>query len=115
MAESQAINFQAFEPVNGGTGARLAVSTTTARVAIPGLEGGQQDDRSRIIITNPNSFSVFVRMGNASVVATLNSLEIIAGSSQLFKPPNIGPQALYMAAIAERAGGYASVCAGYGT
>lgn len=115
MAESITANIQAFEPFNGGAGARLAATSTTANVAIPGLEGGASDDKRRVVITNPNDFSVFIRMGNSGVTATLNSYEVIAGSSQLLKPPSFGPQALYMAAItAADDEGYISICSGTG-
>ncbi len=119
MSESTAINVQAYEPYNGGEGARLSATTATGNVAIPGLEGGLQSDRSRVLITNPNAFSVYVRMGGSSITATLTSTrasqEILAGTQVLLKPPQIGSQPLYMAAIVAAGSGYVTVCSGVGT
>lgn len=114
MADATVYNVQAFEPWNGGAGIRMTATSTTAAVAIPGLEGGAFNDKSRVVVTNPNGFSVFIRMGSSAVVATLNSLEIIANSSQLLKPPNIGTQPVYMAAITESASIPISICSGTG-
>lgn len=117
--DSITANVQAFTPYNGGDSGRLAADSTTDRVPIPGLEGGLQSDKSRVVVTNPNAFSIFIRFGGASVTAvctaTRCSFEIIAGSSQLLKPPNIGPQPMYMAAITDGETGYISACAGEGT
>lgn len=115
MADSTPINVQAFEPYNGGQGARLSATSTSDRVAIPGLEGGSQNDKSRVLITNRNSFSISIRMGGSTVDATLSSLEILAGTQVLLKPPTAGTQPLYMAGITESLTGYITVCAGTGT
>lgn len=114
MTEAIVANVQAFEPFNGGAGARMQATSETARVAIPGLEGGSSDDKRRVVITNPNSFSVFIRMGNSGVEATLGSYEIVAGTSQLLKPPSYGPQAMFLAVITDGETGYVSVCSGTG-
>ena len=115
MSESTPVNVQAFEPSNGGAGARIEATDVSGRVAIPGLEGGQQGDNSRVLITNPNAFSAFIRMGGSSVVATLSSQEILAGTQVLLKPPQVGPQPLYMAVIVESGTGFVSICSGAGT
>jgi hypothetical protein len=114
MPDASIINYQAFEPWNGGAGVRMTATSTTAAVPIPGLEGGASNDKSRVVVTNPNGFSVFIRMGGSSVVATLNSFEVIANSSQLLKPPNIGTQPVYMAAITVSASLPISICSGTG-
>lgn len=115
MSESTPVNVQAFEPYGGGNGARIAASSTTTRVAIPGLEGGQQGDNSRVLITNPNAFSAFIRLGTSVVEATLSSLEILAGTQVLLRPPFNGPAPAYMAVILESGTGSISVCSGAGT
>lgn len=116
MTEAITANFQAFEPFNGGAGARLLAGSTTQNVAIPGLAGGDSNENRRVVVTNPNAFSIFIRIGDATVTATLSSFEIIAGSSQVLRPPSFGPGALYMAAItAAGDSGYISICSGTGT
>lgn len=119
MSESSSINLQAFEPYNGGQGARGAVGPTSSRMAIPGLEGGQGGDKKRVVITNSNAFSIFIRMGdkdvNAMVSATVASQEILKDCQVLLKPPQIGTKAIFMAVITETLTGTASVCAGEGT
>lgn len=115
MSEATPVNVQAFEPNNGGGGARLAPTGTTSRVAIPGLEGGQQGDRSRVVISNGGAYSVFICMGGPTVVATTSSYEILPGTKELLKPPNIGPNPVYMAAITAGDTGVVNVCAGSGT
>ena len=51
MSESLTTNLQAFQPYLGGQGVRLAVTATSSRAAIPGLEGGREDgDRRRVLL-----------------------------------------------------------------
>ena len=115
MSESTPVNVQAFEPFLGGGGARLSATTSSASVQIPGLEGGRQDDKSRVVISNSGSTPVYVRMGNSAVAATTASYEIMPGTKELLKPPNIGNQPVYLAAIMATGTGAVNVCAGVGT
>lgn len=101
MAESTPVNIQAFRPFDGGVGKRTLAEGTSANVAIPGLAGGQQNDRSRVVVSNGGLFSAFVRMGDASVVATTDCMEILAGYAYMLTPPFVGPGGVYLAVITE--------------
>lgn len=113
MTESTPINVQAFQPFDGGMGARLAVTTVTGSVAIPGTQAG--DDKLRVLVTNREDFPVSIRMGQPGVEATLACMEIPRGTSVLLKPPVSTPSLIWIAAICE--GGVTSiqVTAGNGT
>lgn len=114
MAESTPINIQAFSPFKGGRGKRLAVSTSSARIAIPGLSGGLPAPNARVLVTNPNSVSVFVVMGNDGEVADLDCLELLAGNAYLLTPPTAGPGGIWLAAIVVSGTMNISVCGGEG-
>lgn len=118
MAETVIFNAQVFAPFNGGDAARLAVSGTSNSAEIPGLAGGEVSDKTRVAVTNPHPFSIFVKLGTSGVVAvcttTRCSYEVIAGSTQLLKPPIGQKSAVWMAAITAGETGYTSACAGEG-
>lgn len=102
MTDSTPVNLQAFAPYNGGVGARLALTTTTGRVAIPGLEGGSDPKgKRRVVVSNGGSVSAFVRVGNSSVVATTGSLEVMPGCYVTITPPHLGTSPVYLAGITE--------------
>jgi hypothetical protein len=115
MAEATPVNVVAFEPYNGGQGAQISVSSVSASVAIPGLAGGQQDDRSRVVVSNGGSVSAFIHFGPSGVTAGTSSLEILPGTKETLKPPYIGPNAIYLAAVTASGSTTINVCAGLGT
>lgn len=118
MSEPTPINVAAFKPYDGGDGVRLAVSSTsgTTAVKIPGLSGGLAgNERTRVLVTNPLDVSIFIRMGQASVQATLNSQEILPNAAYLLTPPDTNPSGIFVAMRTESATGSVSICAGEGT
>lgn len=115
MSEATPINVTAFQPFEGGVGKRLAVSTTSARVQIPGTQAVSSPDRLRILISNRNSFAVSILMGQDSVEATLDCQEVLPGTQTIFTPPVVAPDAVWLAAISDVGTGYIQVTAGYGT
>jgi hypothetical protein len=115
MSEATPINVTAFQPFEGGIGKRLSVSTTSARVAIPGTQAVSSPDRLRILITNNNNFAVSILMGQDSVTATTDCQEIMPGTQVMFTPPVVAPDAVWIAAICASSSGYIQVTAGYGT
>lgn len=115
MSESTPINVQAFQPFEGGRGKRLTATDTTTSGAIPGTQAVEAATL-RILVTNGGLVSVFIRMGQSDVVATLDSLEILAGTQVLLTPPFADPQNLWFAAICDsNATTNVSACAGKGT
>lgn len=115
MSEATPINVTAFQPFEGGVGKRLSVSTTTARVQIPGTQAVSSPDRLRILVSNSNSFPVSILMGQDSVEATLDCQEVLPGSQPIFTPPVVSPDAVWIAVICEAGSGHIQVTAGYGT
>jgi hypothetical protein len=97
MSEAQNVNPQAFQPFDGGRGKRLTVTTSSASTVLPGI----QDDNNRVIITNGGTVSAFVRMGTSSVASTLDCMEILPGTTQVFSVPFVVPGGLYLAALTE--------------
>lgn len=115
MSEATPINVTAFQPFEGGNGRRLAVSTTSARVQIPGTQAVSNPERLRVLVTNSNNFAVSILMGQDSVTATTDCQEILPGTQVLFTPPVVAPDAVWIAAICESGSGHIQVTAGYGT
>lgn len=115
MSEATPINVTAFQPLQGGNGKRITVSTTTASAQIPGTQAVASPDRLRIVVSNSNTFPVSIRMGQDDVVATLDCQEILAGTQVLFTPPVVAPDAVWIAVICETGSGHIQVTAGYGT
>jgi hypothetical protein len=115
MSEATPVNVTAFQPFEGGNGKRLAVSTTSTRVAIPGTQAVATPDRLRILVSNNNSFAVSILMGQDSVTATLDNQQVLPGTQVLFTPPVVAPDAVWIAVICESGTGYIQVTAGYGT
>lgn len=115
MSEATPVNVTAFQPFEGGIGKRLAVSTTSARVAIPGTQAVSSPDRLRILVTNNNPFAVSILMGQDSVTATTDCQEIMPGTQVLFTPPVVAPDAVWIAVICESGTGHIQVTSGYGT
>lgn len=116
MSEAASVNVQAFNPFAGGAGARLAVTTSPSGAAIPGLEGGREDnDRRRVLVSNGGLVSAFVRMGQANVVANTASLEILPGCAYLLTPPDAGPNAVWIFALTASGSTTINACAGFGT
>lgn len=115
MSDATPINVTAFQPFEGGVGKRLAVSTTSARVQIPGTQAVSSPDRLRILVTNNNSFAVSILMGQDSVTATTDCQEIMPGTQVIFTPPVVAPDAVWIAAICESGTGHIQVTSGYGT
>lgn len=100
MSESTPINIQAFQPFDGGTGGLLSVTATSSAVAIPGTQAGTIDkDKLRLLVTNPGSNSVSVRIGKSGVDATLACLAILPGTQVLLTPPFVSPGGLWIAGI----------------
>jgi hypothetical protein len=116
MTDAVLTDIDIIAPYRGGVGARLTCSTSSSRVAIPGTEAGNKPPR--LIITNGGAVSAFVRLGDANVVASIASttcsIEILPGSSVLFKAPFAVPNQLYMAGITEAGSTKVSVIAGTG-
>lgn len=115
MSEATPVNVTAFQPFEGGNGKRLSVTTTSARVAIPGTQAVATPDRLRILVTNSNTFAVSILMGQDSVTATTDCQEILPGTQVLFTPPVVAPDAVWIAAICASGSGHIQVTAGYGT
>lgn len=111
MSDADLIDPFAFEPFNGGRGARLACSTVSARVSIP---GSQATPFKRVLVTNGGSVSAFVCFGQDTVVADLNCLEILPGTTQPFSVPSVALSGLYMAGITEAGTTNIQVTAGRG-
>lgn len=115
MSESTPINIQAFQPFDGGMGKRLSVSTSTGSVAIPGTQGNIDKAKMRVLVTNGGSVSAFVRMGQQSVTATLDCLEILPNTQVLLTPPDTNPSGVYVAAVTESSTTKIQITAGQGT
>lgn len=115
MSEASFINISAFQPFEGGKGVRVDVSTTSARGKIPGTQAVATPDRLRVLVSNPNSFSVSILMGQDDVTATLHEQEILEGTQVLFTPPSVAPDAVWIAVISEVGTGHIQATAGYGT
>jgi len=115
MSEATFINVTAFQPLNGGLGKRLSVTPTTARALIPGTQAVASPERLRVLITGDSLVSVFIRMGQDDVEATTDCLEIMAGTQVLLTPPNVAPDAVWIAAVCESGTANIQVTAGYGT
>ena len=117
MSEPVVVNLEAFRPYNGGQGVRLAVTSTTASALIPGLAGGEPNDRRRVLIVNSSLYSsAFVRLGQSGVRADTGSLEVMARSSMTLTPQYTGPGAVYIAAICNAGESTnLNICAGQGT
>lgn len=112
MAEATPIDPFSFVPFEGGNGKRLACTTSSARVAVPGTQG--QGASNRILVTNGGAISAFIRMGQANVVATLDCMEILPGTTQTFTVPQVAPSGLYVAGITESDTTNLSIVAGSG-
>lgn len=115
MSEATPINISAFQPLKGGEGVRLTVSTTSARGQIPGTQAVDTPDRLRVLVTNSNTFPVSVLMGQEDVIATLHCQEILQGTQVLLTPPLVRPEPVWIAVICEAGAGHIQVNAGYGT
>lgn len=115
MSEATPINVQCFQPFQGGQGVRISVGTTSTRAQIPGTQAVSNPERLRVLVTNPNSFSVSILMGQDDAVATLHCQEILSGTQTLFTPPTVAPDAVWVAVICESGTGHIQVTSGYGT
>lgn len=116
MAETSPFNLQAFSPYAGGQGKKIAATSTSATYAVPGLPGGEQTDRSRVFVYNDGYASVCIRLGQAGVVATLDSLRVPPGIGFIIRPALATNSAVYIAAITEAdTTTTLAVCAGEGT
>jgi hypothetical protein len=115
MADPASVNIQAFTPNGGGQGARLAATSVSSRALIPGLAGGQQGAKSRLVVSNSGFVSAYVTIGGSDVVATTASLEILPGTKELLSPPFVGTKAMYLAAVTASGSTTVNVCAGEGT
>lgn len=112
MSDATTIDPFSFEPFEGGLGKRLTCTTVSAAVAIPGTQGSNAGNR--ILVTNGGEVSAFIRMGQGSVVATLDCTEILPGTTQTFTIPGVAPSLLYVAGITETGTTKISVVAGKG-
>jgi len=112
MAEAALIDPFSFVPFEGGNGKRLACTTSSARVAIPGTQG--QGSPNRILVTNGGSVSAFIRMGQSNVVATLDCMEVLPGTTQTFTVPQVAPSGLFLAGITESGSTNLSIVSGSG-
>ncbi len=115
MAEAAIFSVQAFQPYNGGEGARMSVTPTNSRILIPGMQGGAAQPNMRVLVTNGGLYPALVRLGGATVSAATGNLEILPGCAYLLTPPNVEPQNLYLAAISTSGVTTISACAGVGT
>ncbi len=108
---SDPVNIFSFRPHDGGVGKRLSCGTVSASVAIPGT---QAVDDVQLLVTNGGEVSAFVRLGQPGVVATLDCMEILPGTTVPFTSPFNRPSELYMAGITESGTTTVSVVAGKG-
>jgi hypothetical protein len=111
MAENVPFDPFAFQPFEGGGGVRLTCTTNTSSAAVPGT---QASDNTRVLVTNGGSISAFVRFGQSGVTASLNSMEVLPGTTQVFSVPYVAPSGLYVAGITESGSTKISVTAGRG-
>lgn len=115
MSESTPINVQAFMPFEGGLGKRITVTTTTTNQEIPGTQAPSDPSKIRLLVTNSGTISVFVRIGQSDVVATLDCLEILPGCAYLLTPQSVAPGIISIAAICESGTTKIQVTSGQGT
>lgn len=115
MSEATVTNVQAFQPFDGGMGKRFSVTTASSSVSVPGTQGNIDKAKMRILVSNGGPFPAFVRLGQQSIVATLDCLEIPPGDQVLLTPPDTNPSGVYLAAITEYGVTKVQVTAGQGT
>lgn len=89
----------AFEAFDGGLGIRLTATATSSSGKIPGTQAVRN---LRIVASNGGNVSAFIRFGPPSIVATLDCMEILAGTQLVFSFPELLPSALYVAVITEQ-------------
>ena len=111
MSDATSIDPFSFLPFSGGLGKRISLTTVSARGEIPGT---QATGNERILVTNGGSVSAFIRMGMVDVVATLDCLEILPGTTVSFTVPSVAPTGLYVAGITESGATSIQVTAGLG-
>lgn len=65
----------------------LALTTTSARVAIPGTI--EREQKRTVRLANPETAGVFIAFGSSTVTAAVDgtSLYLPAGAVELFEPP----------------------------
>lgn len=108
---SDPVNIYSFAPYDGGMGKRLSCSTVSASAAIPGT---QVDKDVQLLVTNGGEVSAFIRFGMPGVIATLDCMEILPGTTVPFTAPYNRQSELYMAGITEAGTTNLSVVAGRG-
>lgn len=113
-SEPEPIDQLVFVPFNGGRGKRLSATTTTSSAAIPGMGIGEGKKGMRVMVTNGGTVSAFIRFGLSSVVATLDSYELLPNSTQPLGAPWEANTATWFAVITETGTTTVSVCAGEG-
>jgi len=111
MSDPASIDPLVFQPFNGGGGKRLSCSTVTANAEIPGT---QATPNLRVLVTNGGAVSAFIRFGQSNVIATLDSMEILPGTTQVFSVPFLSPSGLYVAGITEAGTTKVQITAGVG-
>lgn len=70
-----------FELISGGLGAYLACTSTSARVALPGIGNA-------VVVTNTGSSNAWFALGSSSVTATTSYVPILAGTSSIYTIPS---------------------------
>jgi len=116
MSEATPVNVTAFQPFEGGVGAEINATSTTARVQIPGTQAAATPDRLRVLVTNDGLVSASIRMGQANVEATSSCQRIMPGTQVLLTPPVVSPSPVWLAAICPSGGTVnLQITAGFGT
>lgn len=110
-ARSAWVSAYPFEPYNNGDGVLLACTGASARAALVGSAANVNS----ILITNMSSVWISVKWGDATVVATVNSLAVGPGTASLFSFTTQGaPLPTFIAGIAQSGSGNIQVTLGYG-
>ena len=84
----------------GGVGARLDVTATSASIAVP-TPGGDTQSAVLVCITNYGVNPAFVALGKSPQTATTNHQCVLPGTQTVWGIPYVMEAPLYMAAICE--------------
>jgi hypothetical protein len=111
MSETIQTDIVSFDGI-GNAGVRLAVTTSTASVAIPNTQARQN---YRVVICNYGTNPAFVRVGSENVSADTNCYCMLPGTKEVFSIAYTVPNQLYIAAVTESGATTIQVSAGRGS
>jgi len=85
-------------PFTPGPTVTLSASGTSSRVALPPKLGSQ------VRVVNPaGGQTVFIKFGDAAVVATVNDMPVLSGATEIFTMPAQSVGGIYVAGITSTA------------